>query len=146
MAQAKVGDTVLVHYVGKFEDGTVFDSSTDTQPLKFCIGSGQVIPGFEQAVIGMSPGDSKTEAVSCDRAYGPHRPEMVAVADRQQMPDDLEVEVGQHLQLQHASGQTIPVRVTDIEQSKITLDANHPLAGQDLMFEIQMVDFAGTAS
>ena len=142
MTQAKVGDTVLVHYVSKFQDGTVFDSSTNAQPLEFCIGSGQVIPGFEQAVIGMRPGDEKTQPVTPEQAYGPHLPEMVAVADRQQIPEDLQVEVGQQLQLQHSSGQTIPVRITEIEGSKVTLDANHPLAGQDLTFEIKMVDFA----
>ncbi|MFW6264232.1 MAG: FKBP-type peptidyl-prolyl cis-trans isomerase [Cyanobacteriota bacterium] len=142
MAQAKVGDTVTVHYTGKLEDGTVFDSSVGRSPLEFSVGSGQVIPGFEEAVIGMSPGESKTQPIPCDQAYGPHRPEMVLVVDRQRMPNDLEVAEGQQLQLQHPSGQVIPVTITQIQDSQVTLDANHPLAGKDLTFEIELVNVA----
>ncbi len=139
MTQAKLGDTVLVHYTGKLLDGTVFDSSMSRDPLEFSIGEGEVIPGFEQAVIGMSPGETKTEEIPCDRAYGPHRPEMVMLVDRQQIPDDLEIEEGLQLQLQHPSGQVINVTVTEMDDSKVILDANHPLAGQDLTFDIHLV-------
>lgn len=142
MTQAKPGDTVVVHYTGKLQDGTVFDSSVDRKPLEFSIGEGQVIPGFEQAVVGMAPGETKTQQVPCNEAYGPHRPEMVAVVDRQQLPADIPIEVGQQLQLQHPSGREIPVAVTAIEDSKVTLDANHPLAGEDLTFEIHLVSLA----
>ncbi len=139
MAQAKLGDTVQVHYTGKFEDGTVFDASSEGNPLEFPLGEGRVIPGFEEAVVGMAPGESKTQTVPCTQAYGPHYSEMVVEVDRQQMPADLDLSVGLQLQLQHPSGRVIPVVITEIEGSKITLDANHPLAGKDLTFEIELV-------
>lgn len=142
MTQAKLGDKVLVHYTGKLQDGTVFDSSTDRQPLEFALGGGQIIPGFEQAVIGMSPGESKTEVIPSAQAYGDRRPEMVLEIDRQQLPSDLEIQEGQQLQLQDPSGQVIAVTVADIQNSKVTLDANHPLAGEDLIFEIELVELA----
>lgn len=140
MVQAKFGDTVKVHYTGKLDDGTVFDSSTDRDPLEFTIGDGMIIPGFEQAVVGMTPGDVKTELIPTDQAYGPHLEEMVVVVDRQQMPPDLEPEVGQQLQIQQPTGQVIPVVVTDVSAAAVTLDANHPLAGEDLTFDIRLVE------
>ncbi|OKH24530.1 peptidylprolyl isomerase [Hydrococcus rivularis NIES-593] len=140
MAQAQPGDTVKVHYTGKLEDGTIFDSSADRDPLQFSIGEGRVIPGFEQAAIGMSPGDSKTVTIPAEQAYGSHRPELVMVVERQRMPADLSVEVGQQLEIRQSNGQVIPVIVTDVSESKVTLDANHPLAGQDLTFEIELVE------
>jgi peptidylprolyl isomerase len=140
MAQAKPGDTVKVHYTGKLEDGTVFDTSTDSDPLQFTIGDGQIIPGFEQAVVGMNSGESKTIKVPVDEAYGPHREEMVLVVDRNQLPADLIPEVGQQLQNRQPDGQTIVVTVTDVSESSVTVDANHPLAGKDLTFDIQLVE------
>lgn len=140
MAQAQPGDTVKVHYTGKLEDGTIFDSSAERDPLQFSIGEGRVIPGFEQAAIGMSPGDSKTVTIPAEQAYGSHRPELVMVVERQRMPADLSVEVGQQLEIRQSNGQVIPVIVTDVSESKVTLDANHPLAGQDLTFEIELVE------
>ncbi|MFE4107844.1 FKBP-type peptidyl-prolyl cis-trans isomerase [Almyronema epifaneia] len=142
MTQAKTGDTVVVHYTGKLQDGTVFDSSVDRQPFQFSIGGGEVIPGFEQAVVGMAPGEAKTEVIPCDQAYGPHRSEIVFEVQRQQLPAEAEVSIGQQFQLQHPSGQMIPVMVTEVEGSKVVLDANHPLAGEELTFEIQLVDIA----
>ena len=139
MAQAKLGDTVAVHYTGKLDDGTVFDSSEGGQPLEFALGSGNVIPGFEQAVLGMSPGDSKTTTIISDEAYGPYYEERVLVVDRQQIPPDLPVEVGSQLQIQQQGGMVIPVVVTDVTEVEITLDANHPLAGEDLTFDIRLV-------
>lgn len=139
MAQAKLGDTVAVHYTGKLDDGTVFDSSEGGQPLEFALGSGNVIPGFEQAVLGMSPGDSKTATIPSDDAYGPYYEERVLVVDRQQIPPDLPVEVGSQLQIQQQGGMVIPVVVTDVTDGEITLDANHPLAGEDLTFDIRLV-------
>lgn len=140
MTTAKQGDTVKVHYTGKLEDGTVFDSSTERDPLEFTIGTGMIIPGFEQAVLGMSPGESKTQVIAPDMAYGPYLQEMVVVVDRAQIPDEIEPEVGQQLHIQHDStGQLIPVVITDVSGSAVTLDANHPLAGEDLTFDIQLV-------
>lgn len=141
MTTAKQGDTVKVHYTGKLEDGTVFDSSTDRDPLEFTLGTGMIIPGFEQAVLGMSPGESKTQVIAPDMAYGPYLQEMVVVVDRAQIPDEIEPEVGQQLHIQHDStGQLIPVVITDVSGSAVTLDANHPLAGEDLTFDIQLVE------
>jgi len=140
MAQAQLGNTVKVHYTGKLDDGTVFDSTASRDPLQFSLGNGNVIPGFEQAVLGMSPGDSKTTNIPADQAYGPHRPELVMVVEREQMPADLSVEVGQPLQIRQPNGQAIPVIVSQISDSKVTLDANHPLAGQDLTFDIEVVE------
>ena len=140
MTQAKHGDNVKVHYTGRLDDGTVFDSSVEREPLEFVIGSGMIIPGFEAAVIGMAPGESKTETIETDNAYGPYREEMVLTVDRQQMPLEIEPEVGQRLQLQHPTGGVIPVIITDISLDTVTLDANHPLAGEDLTFDIQLVE------
>ncbi|MFW6138644.1 MAG: FKBP-type peptidyl-prolyl cis-trans isomerase [Spirochaetota bacterium] len=140
MSEAKKGDTVKVHYTGKLEDGTVFDSSEDRDPLKFTVGGGQVIPGFEQAVIGMNPGETKTETVTSDQAYGPYRKEMVIEVDKNKLPQDLDPEVGQQLQVRQQEGQPVPVMVTEVTDSSVTLDANHPLAGKDLTFDIQLVD------
>ena len=137
---AKHGDTVKVHYTGKLDDGTVFDSSSDRDPLEFTIGEGLVIPGFERAVIGMNPGDSRTELIPNEQAYGPHLEEMVVVVDRQQMPAEIEPSIGQQLEVQQPSGQVIPVVITELSEEAITLDANHPLAGEDLTFDIQLVE------
>jgi peptidylprolyl isomerase len=142
MSQAKQGDTVKVHYTGKLDDGTVFDSSQEREPLEFTIGTGSIIPGFEQAVIGMTPGESKTEVIPNDRAYGPYLEEMILEVERQQFPSDIEPEVGQQLQLQHPTGEVIPVIITDVSPSTVTLDANHPLAGENLTFDIQLVAIA----
>ena len=142
MVQAKHGDTVKVHYTGRLDDGTVFDSSADRDPLEFQIGAGNVIPGFERAVLGMSSGESKTEVIPTDDAYGPYMEEMVIVIDRQQMPAELEPEVGQQLHIQQPDGNVIPVTITDVSNGTVTLDANHPLAGEDLTFDIQLVEIA----
>jgi peptidylprolyl isomerase len=140
MTQAKSGDTVKVHYTGKLEDGTEFDTSVQGDPLQFTIGAGQIIPGFEQAIVGMSPGESKTAEISADQAYGPHRSERVLVVDRGQFPPHIDPQVGQHLEIRQADNQTMNVVVTDVSDSDVTLDANHPLAGQDLTFDIQLVE------
>jgi len=140
MTEAKSGDTVKVHYTGQLEDGTEFDTSAEGDPLQFTIGGGQIIPGFEQAIIGMSPGDSKTAKISADQAYGPHREEMVLVVDRDQFPPHITPTVGQLLEMRQSDNQKVSVTVTDISNTQVTLDANHPLAGQDLIFDIQLVE------
>ncbi len=141
MPQVKTGDTVKVHYTGKFEDGTIFDTSNDRDPLCFTIGEGQVIPGFEQAVVGMSLGESKTTKVLSDEAYGPYRKEMIVALPRNQLPADLEPKAGQPLQMvNQADGRRVIATVIDVSESEVTLDANHPLAGKDLTFDIQLIE------
>lgn len=140
MVQAKPGDTVKIHYTGKLDDGTVFDSSANREPLEFTLSGGQVIPGFEKAVVGMAPGESKTEKIPMEQAYGPYRQEMVIQVNREQLPPDLDPEVGLQLQIQQPNGQAIPVLVTEVTNGQVTLDANHPLAGEDLTFDIELVE------
>lgn len=142
MTQAKHGDTVRVHYTGKLDDGTVFDSSANRDPLEFTIGAGTIIPGFEKAVVGMTQGESKTETIPTEQAYGPYLEDMVVTIDRQQMPPEIEPEVGQQLHIQQPDGNLLPVMVTNIADGTVTLDANHPLAGENLTFDIQLVDIA----
>ena len=140
MGEAKNGDTVRVHYRGKLKDGTIFDSSFDREPLEFTIGAGRLIPGFEQAVIGMVPDESKTITIPEDRAYGPHRDDLVMQLERDKIPTDMEIERGQQVQVRQEDGRCFPVIVTEISESGVTLDANHPLAGQDLTFELLLVE------
>jgi FKBP-type peptidyl-prolyl cis-trans isomerase 2 len=140
MAHVKQGDTVKVHYTGRLPDGTVFDSSVDRAPLEFTVGEGQIIPGVEDSVVGMRPGEAKTAAILADQAYGPYRDEMALVVDREQLPDHLDLEIDQELQVFREDGQAFIVRITDISEADVTLDANHPLAGKDLTFDIQLVE------
>lgn len=139
MAEAQKGNTVSVHYTGKLEDDTVFDSSRGGDPLSFEIGSGQIIPGFEKGVVGMSPGDTRTVEISADEAYGPYREDQVVEVEREQLPDDIEPQVGQQLQVQQTNGQTAVVTIKEVTPEAVRLDANHPLAGKDLTFEIELV-------
>jgi peptidylprolyl isomerase len=145
MVQAKEGDTVKVHYTGKLEDGTVFDTSEERTPLEFTIGSGQIIRGFEQAVVGMEPGEAKTATIPPEDAYGPHREDMTLTVDRGQFPEEIKPEPGQQLQVQQPDGRAAIVTVSDVSESTVTLDANHPLAGQPLTFEIRLVDIVSAA-
>ena len=139
MAQAKQGDTVNVHYTGKLVDGTIFDTSRNRNPLQFTIGKGQVIVGFEQAINGMNPGESKTITVPMNNAYGPHRDEMVITMERSKLPSDLAPKVGQRLELTQMDDRNILVTVTSVTDSMIVLDANHPLSGKNLIFDIELV-------
>jgi peptidylprolyl isomerase len=139
MAQAQVGDLVKVHYTGRLADGTIFDTSMEREPLEFTLGEGELIPGFEQAVLGMATGESKTETILADQAYGPHHTERVIDVERHHLPPDLQPELGQQLQMTRPDGTTITVIVTTITETQVTLDANHPLAGQDLIFDIMLV-------
>jgi len=138
MAQARHGDTVKVHYTGKLEDGKIFDTSTNGDPLQFAIGEGQVIQGLEEAVIGMNPGESKTTRIPADKAYGPDRKEKVIELDRDRFPENLKPRLGQQLEIRHADGRKTAVTVTGVSESMVMLDANHPLAGKDLTFDIQL--------
>jgi FKBP-type peptidyl-prolyl cis-trans isomerase 2 len=139
MTQAKQGDTVKVHYTGKLEDGTVFDTSRTRHPLQFKLGNGQVIEGFEQAVAGMNVGEFKTTTIPVEKAYGPRKDDMVVTVKRDQLPSDVKPNVGQRLEITQENNQNMLVTVTDLTDSTITLDANHPLAGKALTFELELV-------
>ncbi|MBK5260379.1 MAG: FKBP-type peptidyl-prolyl cis-trans isomerase [Thermoanaerobaculia bacterium] len=139
MQKAKRGDTVLVHYTGSFEDGSVFDTSEDGDPLEFTIGSEQVIAGFEEAIVGMKVGDRKREVISAERGYGKHEEQMVFQVGRDQLPDGTDVEVGETLQISFTDGETTAVQVMVIAEDSLTLDANHPMAGKTLVFELELI-------
>jgi peptidylprolyl isomerase len=134
------GDTVRVHYTGTLDDGTVFDSSEGREPLEFTLGTGQVIPGFDQGVAGMSVGEVKTIRIPAADAYGEYDPGRVLVIGREQLPEDLDPQVGQQLMMPGGNGGLVPVTVIDANESSITVDANHPLAGEDLTFEVELVE------
>ena len=140
MAQVQDGDTVKVHYTGKLEDGTVFDTTANRDPMQFRIGEGQVISRFEQAMIGMAPGESKTVEVPADEAYGPHHEELVLMVDRNVFPEDAQPEVGLQFEVRQTDSPPIVAMVTDVTESNATLDANHPLAGKDLIFDVQLLE------
>lgn len=138
MSQAKIGDTVQVHYKGTLDDGTVFDSSEGRQPLQFTLGQSQVIPGFEQGLIGMEPGQSRTIRVASEQGYGPRQDDRVLTVPRDQIPGHIQPQVGQMLEVRQPGGQGIPVRITEVDDARVTLDANHPLAGKTLHFDVQV--------
>ena len=140
MSQAKTGDTVRVHYTGTLDDGTMFDTSANREPLEFTIGKGQVIPGFDNAVIDMVAGETRVTVIPAEEAYGLHSEELVTDVDRSRFPADIELELGQQLQVGLADGQQAIVMIVDITDDAVTLDANHPLAGQNLTFEIELVE------
>ena len=140
MTEAKRGDNVKVHYTGKLADGTVFDSSDGGDPLEFAIGSGQVIQGFDEGVVGMKVGESKVLDIPVAKAYGERQDEMVIQAPIEQVPPDLKPELGMRLEMGGANGEVLRVVVVEIADTHITLDANPPLAGEDLTFEIELVD------
>ncbi|MDH3329861.1 MAG: peptidylprolyl isomerase [Desulfobulbaceae bacterium] len=140
MTQAKQGDTVKIHYTGKLNDGTVFDTSDGRDPLSFKIGGGQVIPGFEEAVLGMAKDEKKNVTIPPEKAYGPRKEEMVINVPRNQVPPDINPETGQRLQMQGPNEQMIIVEITEVTEENITLDANPPLAGKDLIFDIELVE------
>lgn len=138
MAEAKDGDTVTVDYTGRFEDGTVFDTSEGREPFEFTIGAGNVIPGFENAVKGMKPGETKTVTIPAEEAYGPHYDEAVLVVGREEFPPHLSPVVGDQLELTDRTGESFIATVTAADDETVTLDANHPLAGHDLTFDITL--------
>ena len=139
MESAKRGQTVRVHYTGTLEDGSTFDSSHGGEPLEFTLGSGQVIPGFDEAVEGMRVGESKSVTIPAEQAYGPHRDELLLAIERDQLPDEMVPEVGQALQMSDGR-QTFPVTIREVGTDQVVLDANHPLAGKDLTFDLTLVE------
>lgn len=140
MSVAKKGDKVKVHYTGRLNDGSEFDSSKGREPLEFEIGTQQVIPGFENAVVGMKAGETVTVEIPQDEAYGPIREEMILKVEKEKLPPDFKPEVGQQYQLPQDNGQNVIVTVTEVTDETIELDANHPLAGKDLTFDIELVE------
>jgi FKBP-type peptidyl-prolyl cis-trans isomerase 2 len=140
MAPAKSGDTVKVHYTGKLTDGTIFDSSADREPLEFKLGAGQIISGFEEAVLGMKPGDSTTTKIPKEKAYGGRNEENIFVVERERLPEDVKPEVGQMLTVSQSDGSSFDATVTEMNDTEVTLDGNHPLAGKELIFDIELVE------
>jgi FKBP-type peptidyl-prolyl cis-trans isomerase 2 len=146
MQQVKSGDTVKVHYHGRLTDGTTFDSSAGREPLQFEVGSGMVIPGFDNGVMGMQVGDKKTINIPVAEAYGPKNPDMIVAFPATEFPEDMELEVGMRLNMTNSEGHVIPVVVTEIGEENVMLDANHPLAGEDLEFDIELVEIGAAPS
>ncbi|KUJ78689.1 FKBP-type peptidyl-prolyl cis-trans isomerase [Ruegeria profundi] len=139
MTEIKQGDTVRIHYKGTLLDGNVFDSSEGRDPLEFVVGSGQIIPGLDTAMPGLTAGEKKRVEIACVDAYGPINPAMRQQIPREGIPDDIPLDLGTQLQMQAPDGQALPVTVVDVDDATVTLDANHPLAGQDLIFDIEVV-------
>ena len=140
MAKAKDADKVRVHYTGSLDDGTVFDSSREKTPLEFTIGNGEIIPGVENAVIGMSEGEEKKVTIPPEQGYGPRSEQAVMEIPKDQLPNDIEPEVGMILQGGTHDGSTVRLRVTEVKEDSLTVDANHPLAGQNLNFDLELVE------
>ena len=146
MQQVKAGDTVKVHYHGRLTDGTVFDSSEGREPLEFEVGSGMVIKGFDNGLMGMVIGDKKTIEIAVEEAYGPKDPEMIMEFPIDRFPTDMKPEIGMQLNMTNSQGQHIPVVIVEVKQDAVILDANHPLAGEDLIFDLELVEIVGPKS
>lgn len=140
MTTAASGNTVKIHYKGTLEDGTVFDSSEGREPLEFTIGSGQVIPGFDEAVMGMSVGDKKSVHIPAEKAYGPRNDELIISAPKEHIPPEIKPEMGQRLEMGGPNGEIVVVTVVEVTDTHIKLDANPPLAGKDLNFDLELVN------
>lgn len=143
MAQVKSGDKIKVHYHGKLTNGETFDSSAGREPLEFEVGSGMVIPGFDDGVTGMAVGEKKTINIPFGEAYGPKNPEMVIEMPKDRFPADMTLEVGMPLMMSDQQGQQFQVTIVEIKDDAVMLDANHPLAGQDLIFDLELVEIVG---
>lgn len=139
--QAEIGDTVQVHYTGTLDDGSKFDSSQGREPLQITLGQGQVIPGFENAVVGMSEGETKSVTLPPEEAYGERNPQLIHTVAREQIPADIDLEVGIQLAATDGEGRETRLMVLEVSDANVTLDANHPLAGLALTFELQLEGF-----
>lgn len=140
MQQVKNGDKVKVNYHGKLRNGETFDSSEGREPLEFTVGSGQVIKGFDTGVMGMQVGDKRTVEIEVEDAYGEKNEEMIIEFPKTQFPEDMKPEVGMQLMMNNGDGQSFPVLVKDVKEETVLLDANHPLAGEELIFDIELVE------
>ncbi|HKO82197.1 MAG TPA: peptidylprolyl isomerase [Chitinophagaceae bacterium] len=143
MQQVKTGDKIKVHYHGRLTSGETFDKSEGREPLEFEVGSGMVIKGFDEGVTGMAVGDKKTINIPADEAYGPKNPDMIIDMPKDRFPKDMEIEVGMPLAMSDGQGNQHQVVVTEIKDDVVILDANHPLAGQDLIFDLELVEIVG---
>ena len=142
MSKAKNGDKIRIHYTGKLEDGNVFDNSIERQPLEFIVGDGEVMTGIDKGVIGMEPGDTKTIEIPPEEAFGPKRKELVIEVPKSELPNQITPTLGQRLKMHDPDGDHIELIITDINEETITLDANHPLAGHTLFFDLELVEIA----
>ena len=142
MTAAKTGDSVKIHYTGTLDDGTVFDSSKGREPLEFTLGEGRVIAGFEAGVLGMETGATKTIHIPAAEAYGLHHDDIKLEVGRDEFPKDMPPQIGQPLQMQNPGGQAFTVVVTAVTDTAVVLDANHPLAGKDLNFDLELVEIS----
>jgi len=142
MKQAQSGDTVTFHYTGTLSDGSQFDSSAGRDPLEVTIGTGSLLPAVEAALIGMAAGDNKSVKVPCEEAYGPRRDALVSVVAKDQIPGEIELEVGKALQAKRPDGESLRLVVTELREETVVLDANHPLAGKDLKFDLKVLEVA----
>lgn len=140
MVHAKGGDTVNIHYTGRLDDGSVFKTSRGDKPLKFKIGKSRLIPAFQETVVGMKPGELRTVKIVASEAYGPRREEMVVAVARNKFPENIKPYVGLELDVHQQNGEIFAAKVVDVSEGSVTLDANHPLAGKDLTFDIQLVE------
>jgi peptidylprolyl isomerase len=146
MQQVKNGDKVKVHYHGKLRSGETFDSSQGRDPLEFTVGNGDVIKGFDQGVMGMQPGDKKTVEIGVNDAYGEKQQEMLIEFPKTQFPPEMQPEEGMQLMMNNGAGQQFPVTIAEVREDTVLLDANHPLAGQDLIFDLELVEIVPPAS
>ncbi|NQU44651.1 peptidylprolyl isomerase [bacterium] len=142
MGKAKKGNVVKIHYTGKLDDGTVFDSSEGDKPLEFTVGAEEVIAGFDKAAEGMEVGEKKTVTIQPEDAYGPHHDELIETINRDRIPEDIHLEVGGQIQATQPDGESIVLTVVDMTDGQVTLDANHPLAGKALTFDVELVEIA----
>lgn len=140
---AKIGDTVRVHYTGKLENGEVFGTSREGPAFQITIGKGDVVSGFEKGVVGMEPGDTKTFKVAPEEAFGPRREALIVNVKKSNLPENLEQSIGERLEVKQPDGHLLSLRITDIKEDEVTLDANHPLAGETLEFDVELVEIAG---
>ena len=143
MRQAKSGDKVRVHYTGTLSDGTQFDTSAQRGPLEVSLGIGEIVPGFENAVMGMAEGESKTVTIDPNEAYGQRNPQLVHVVERERLPPEVDIQVGATLQASDGEGNVMRLVVVEFDDENVTMDGNHPLAGQALTFELTLVEFVG---
>ncbi|SIS79580.1 FKBP-type peptidyl-prolyl cis-trans isomerase [Paracoccus saliphilus] len=140
MSQVSSGDVVRIHYTGRLPDGTQFDSSSGREPLEFKVGGGQIIPGLDRQIEGMAVGESGTLTIPADEAYGPRDENQIQTVSRTTLPPDLELSLGTNLQATTQDGGQIALTVVDLTEEEVTVDANHPLAGQDLIFDVEVVE------
>lgn len=146
MQQVKSGDKVRVHYHGKLTDGSTFDSSEGRDPLEFEVGSGSVIVGFDIGVTGMQVGEKKTVSIPVEDAYGPKQDDMIMEFSRDRFPEDMVPEIGMQLNMSNGAGQNFPVVIREVEETTVLLDANHPLAGEELVFDLELIEIVGAKS